>query len=95
MRGAFYEAGVQQLGACVHSTYTRPTSWDGLAQLFGGVVAPALFGVLIATHECAVLAVGYYAGGLLMLSGALVAWRIGLNAEGKSLEQLAPSSRLA
>jgi MFS family permease len=62
-----------------------------VAQLFGGVIAPALFGALIATRSSANLAWGYYIGAGLMVLGGVVAWRLGVDAEGKSLEQLAPS----
>lgn len=62
-----------------------------VAQLFGGVVAPALFGALIASHSRTNLAWGYYVGAGLMMIGGCVAWWLGLDAEGKALEDLAPS----
>lgn len=62
-----------------------------VAQLFGGVVAPALFGALIATKSSVNLAWGYFIGASLMALGGVVAWWLGLDAEGKALEQLAPS----
>jgi hypothetical protein len=45
-----------------------------VAQLFGGVVAPALFGVLIASHSRFALACGHQGGGMVMVVGGLVAW---------------------
>ncbi len=65
-----------------------------VAQLFGGVIAPALFGALIATQSRGNLAMGYYAGAGLMVIGGVVAWWLGLDAEGKALEQLAPSAEV-
>jgi MFS family permease len=57
--------------------------------LIGGVGAPLLFGVLIDTHSKAAVAAGYGLGALLMLVGALVENRIGVEAAGKSLESVA------
>jgi MFS family permease len=55
----------------------------------GGLAAPALFGALIATHSRAALFAGYTLGALLMLGGAAVAWFLGVDAERRSLEELA------
>jgi MFS family permease len=55
----------------------------------GGLVAPALFGHLIATGSRAALFRGYVFGALLMLAVALVAWRLGVKAERRSLEEIA------
>jgi MFS family permease len=65
-----------------------------VAQLVGGVVAPALFGILIATKSRTNLASGYYLGAALMIVGGLTAWRLGIDAEGKSLEEIAPGRRI-
>jgi hypothetical protein len=35
------------------------------------------------------LSIGYYAGGAIMFAGGLVAWFFGVNAERKSLEDIA------
>ena len=64
-----------------------------LAQLFGGVVAPASFGLLIAMKSRLHLSLGYYFSASLMVAGGAVAYWLGVDAEGKSLEQLAPSSK--
>lgn len=55
----------------------------------GGVVAPYLFGVLIGTGSRANIFYGYLFAGFLMLSAALVAWVFGIDAERKSLEEIA------
>jgi MFS family permease len=55
----------------------------------GGLAAPALFGALIQTHSRASVFAGYAFGALLMLGGAAVAWFLGVDAEGRSLEDLA------
>jgi MFS family permease len=55
----------------------------------GGLAAPALFGALIATHSRAALFAGYALGALLMFGGAAVAWFLGVDAERRSLEELA------
>jgi MFS family permease len=59
-----------------------------LGTLAGGVGAPLLFGVLIATGSRGNLAWGYLAGGLLMMSGAVCEYFIGVEAAGKSLESI-------
>ncbi len=61
-----------------------------IAQLFGGVIAPALFGVLIASHSRIQLAYGYQGGAVVMIIGGIVAWWLGVDAECKSLEDIAP-----
>jgi MFS family permease len=57
--------------------------------LLGGVGAPLLFGMLIDTNSKAAVAAGYGLGALLMLAGALVEHRIGVEAAGESLESVA------
>ena len=60
-----------------------------LGTAIGGVGAPWLFGVLIATGEPAAIAWGYSLGALLMLIAAAVALWLGVAAERKSLEEVA------
>ena len=55
----------------------------------GGFVAPALFGLLIETHSRAAVAAGYAVGALLVLIAAAVAWKLGVDAERRSLESIA------
>jgi len=57
-----------------------------LGTTIGGVGAPILFGVLIATGAKPMVALGYALGGILMLLGALFEMRFGVEAAGKSLE---------
>jgi MFS family permease len=68
-----------------------------ISQLAGGVAAPTIFGALIgdATSR-GPLTVGYYLGAGLMFAGGLIAWFFGVNAERKSLEDIAsPLSAVA
>jgi MFS family permease len=55
----------------------------------GGIVGPALFGVLIGTGDPHRLFWGYALGAVLMMASAGVAARLGVNAERRSLEELA------
>jgi MFS family permease len=56
----------------------------------GGVGGPILFGALIATGARANLLGGYLFGGALMVFAAVVELFIGVNAERKPLEEIAP-----
>jgi len=56
----------------------------------GGFFAPAVLGALIETGSRAAVALGYAIGAVLVLAAALVAWRVGVDAERKSLEEIAP-----
>jgi MFS family permease len=58
--------------------------------LLGGVAGPALFGALIADGSRDGILAGYLLGGLLMIGAAIVELVIGVAAEGRSLEDLAP-----
>jgi MFS family permease len=60
-----------------------------LGTAIGGVGAPWLFGVLIATGEPVAIAWGYALGAVLMLTAGAVALRLGIAAERKSLEDVA------
>ena len=64
--------------------------------LVGGVVGPALFGVLIEGGERVNIMWGYLLGAALMLIAAGTEWKLGFAAEGKSLEDVArPLSQAA
>jgi len=58
--------------------------------LFGGVGGPWLFGVLIAGGSSGEILWGYMLGAGLMIAAALVTLKLGVAAEGKSLEEVAP-----
>jgi MFS family permease len=61
-----------------------------ISQLAGGVAAPALFGALIGDAKSrGPLTVGYLIGATVMFLGGLIAWFFGVNAERKSLEDIA------
>jgi MFS family permease len=60
-----------------------------LGTLIGGVTAPALFGWLIGTGSTWALAGGYALSAVLMLVAAGTEFRLGIDAEGKSLESIA------
>jgi MFS family permease len=55
----------------------------------GGIIAPFMFGVLIAKHSTWVMAVGYMVAAVLMLIAALIEALFGIDSEGRSLEQIA------
>jgi len=56
----------------------------------GGLIAPALFGALIESRGRTELCLGYAIGAALMLIAAWVAYRLGVAAERRGLEDLAP-----
>lgn len=61
-----------------------------ISQLTGGVAAPLIFGALIGDGtNPGPLTIGYYAGGAIMFAGGIIAWRFGVDAERKSLEEIA------
>jgi MFS family permease len=55
----------------------------------GGIVAPSLFGVLIDTGSRASVFWGYLLGSALMIIAGCIAWRWGVDAERKPLEEVA------
>lgn len=61
------------------------------SMLTGGVAAPFIFNTLIdpVNPEPGPLALGYSAGGVIMFVGGVVAWYFGVEAERKSLEEIA------
>ncbi len=59
-----------------------------IGTLIGGVGAPYLFGVLIASGSKWNVAIGYLVGAVLMLLGAGAEWAVGVEAAGKSLESV-------
>ncbi len=60
-----------------------------LGTAIGGIGAPWLFGLLIGTGAPAAIASGYALGAALMIAAALVALRLGVDAECKPLEAVA------
>jgi len=60
-----------------------------IAQFTGGVIAPFLFGTLVGTGSRSALFVGYSIGAGLMVVGGLVAWFLAVDAERRSLEDIA------
>jgi MFS family permease len=58
--------------------------------LIGGVAGPWLFGVLIESGSPREIVLGYLLGAALMIAAALVALRLGVRAECRSLEEVAP-----
>jgi MFS family permease len=55
----------------------------------GGIIGPLLFGSLVGTGHLGAVAVGYYIGAAVMAVGGVLELAIGVEAEGKSLEDLA------
>jgi MFS family permease len=58
--------------------------------LLGGVGGPWLFGRLIESGSPREIVIGYLIGAALMMAAALVALKLGVSAEGRSLEDVAP-----
>jgi len=56
----------------------------------GGFAGPALFGELIGTGSHAAVAAGYGVAAVMMVAAGLGALRHGVDAERKSLEEIAP-----
>ncbi len=61
-----------------------------LGTLLGGVAGPALFGVLIESGSRTEILWGYVLAGVLMLGAAVVEAFLGVDAERRSLETVAP-----
>jgi MFS family permease len=57
--------------------------------LAGGALAPLLYGKLIATHDPHMIADGWIGGAALMIAGGVVEIVLGVDAERKSLEEIA------
>jgi MFS family permease len=57
--------------------------------LLGGVLSPWLFGVLIASGSRGAIFGGYLLGAVLMLGAAVTELKLGIAAEGRSLEDVA------
>jgi MFS family permease len=55
----------------------------------GGFVAPLLFGWLVGTGNPAAVTAGYGLGAVLVIGAGWLAWRYGVNAERKPLEEVA------
>jgi MFS family permease len=60
-----------------------------LGTLIGGAAAPSLFGYLIGTGSTWAMAGGYVFAAALMLAAAAIETKLGVDAEGRSLEQIA------
>ncbi len=56
----------------------------------GGIAGPAVFGHLIQTGSRDEVLLGYLLGGGLMVGAAVVEWMLGVDAERRSLEEVAP-----
>ncbi|SDM26555.1 MFS transporter [Allokutzneria albata] len=55
----------------------------------GGIIGPALFGVLVETGDPAAVAIGYYIGAGVMMLGGIVEIVLGVEAAQRSLEDVA------
>jgi MFS family permease len=69
--------------------------FNALGNGVGGIAGPILFGAQIATGSAANLLSGYLIGGALMIFAAAVELAIGVDAERKPLEEVAPPLSLA
>jgi MFS family permease len=64
-------------------------SFYAVGTAIGGAVAPFFFGILISTHSPWPLVGGYLLAAVLMIGAALAEALFGVDAEGRSLEQIA------
>ena len=55
----------------------------------GGILSPLLFGWLIGKGSSWIVSIGYTLAALLLLFAAVMEWKFGIDAEGKSLEKIA------
>ena len=60
-----------------------------LGTLIGGSLSPLLFGWLIGSGSSWSVSAGYALAALLLLLAAITEWKLGIDAEGKSLESIA------
>ena len=60
-----------------------------LGTAIGGSLSPLLFGWLIETGDKWMVSIGYAVAALLLLIAAVTEWKFGIDAEGKSLEDIA------
>src|SRR4051795_12224192 len=61
-----------------------------ISQLAGGVAAPYIFGRLVGEgKDPGPLTIGYFFGAVVMIAGGVIAWFFGVDAERKSLEDIA------
>ncbi|HEY2031228.1 MAG TPA: MFS transporter [Myxococcales bacterium] len=96
--GVFFVASAAASSAYLTVSELFPVELRGMAiALFyavgtatGGLAAPAIFGRLIQSGSRANVMIGYLIGAAFMIGAALVAAVIGVDAEGKSLEELNP-----
>ncbi|MEO6991881.1 MAG: MFS transporter, partial [Candidatus Baltobacteraceae bacterium] len=61
-----------------------------IGTLVGGAGAPYLFGLLVASKSAEAVALGYAVGAVAMVAGGVVALLLGVDAERKMLEAIAP-----
>ena len=96
--GAFFLASAGASSAYLTVSEIFPLELRGQAialffavsQLAGGVAAPFIFGLLIGNGTSrGPLTIGYMIGAAVMFIGGLIAWFFGVNAERKSLEEIA------
>jgi MFS family permease len=95
----FFFASVASSAAYLTVSEVFPLEMRGLAiALFysigtgvGGVMAPWLFGMLVGTGSREWILAGYLLAAALMSAAAIVEWRMGVDAERKSLEEISGS----
>lgn len=61
-----------------------------IGTLVGGGVGPVLFGALISSGQVSQIVSGYWLGAALMIAAGIVEIFLGVEAAGKSLEDIAP-----
>ncbi|HWH83780.1 MAG TPA: MFS transporter [Burkholderiaceae bacterium] len=96
--GVFFFASAAASSAYLSASELFPLEMRGFAiAVFyavgtgaGGFVAPLLFGELVASGSVAAVAGGYVLGAVLVIAAGALAWRYGVDAERRPLEEIAP-----
>lgn len=99
--GVFFLASAAASAAYLSASELFPLEMRALAiSIFyavgtgaGGFMAPALFGWLIDSGSREAVFAGYAFGAVLVIGAAFIAWRWGVDAERRPLEQIAPPLR--
>ena len=91
----FASAGASSAYLTVSEIFPMETRAQAIAFFYalgtgiGGIIGPILFGNLVATKRPSAMAIGYLIGGALMLAAGIVEVFLGVDAEQKSLEEVA------
>ena len=91
----FASAGASAAYLTVSEIFPMETRAMAIALFFsvgtglGGIIGPYLFAKLVETEELSQVALGYYLGAAVMVAGGLIEAFLGVDAEQRSLEDIA------